>query len=159
MKVFVADDSPAVRIRVIKLLSEIKGVEVIGQAGDAPEALEAIRRLKPDALILDIHMPSGSGIDILRETQQEPSPPLAIMLTNYPYAQYRERCMRAGASYFFDKSNEFEKIADVFRRLIEQSEQGRNAEGSQTAQAASVPRPFAVSEQSAPPVTTSGLTP
>jgi DNA-binding NarL/FixJ family response regulator len=121
VKVFVADDSPAVRMRIIKLLSEIKDIEVVGQAGDAPQALDSIQRLKPDVVILDIHMPSGSGIDVLQEIHKSELPPTTIILTNYPYAQYRERCMRAGADYFFDKSNEFEKITDVFRQLIERT--------------------------------------
>ncbi|MCA1554312.1 MAG: response regulator transcription factor, partial [Chloroflexi bacterium] len=122
MKVFVADDSSAVRTRVIRMLSEVKGVEVVGQAGDAPEALDEIRSIKPDAVILDIHMPSGSGIDMLQELCKEDPKPVVIMLTNYPYTQYRERCLRAGADYFFDKSNEFEKITEIFHDLLNHKE-------------------------------------
>ncbi len=119
MKVFVADDSPAVRSRVVNMLTEIVGVEVVGQASDAPEAVREIKRLQPDAVVLDIHMPNGNGIDVLLEIRQTPPPPLVIILTNYPYDQYRDRCLRAGADYFFDKSNEFEKITDVFKQRLE----------------------------------------
>ena len=119
INVFVADDSPAVRARVVRMLTEIQGVEIVGQAGDAPETIDAVKRLRPDAVVLDIHMPSGSGIDVLLEIRQNVPPPLVIILTNYPYVQYRERCLGAGADYFFDKSNEFEKITDVFRQRLE----------------------------------------
>jgi len=40
-----------------------------------------------------------------------------VMLTNYPYPQYRKKCMDAGADYFFDKSNEFHKVAELLQRL------------------------------------------
>ncbi len=114
MKVFIADDSPVVRSRLVRMLSEYPNVEVIGQAGDAPEAVEAIDRLQPDVLILDIRMPSGSGIDVLQAVKSHQPSLLVIMLTNYPYPQYRAKSLEAGADYFFDKASEFEKITDLF---------------------------------------------
>ena len=117
MKVFIVDDSAIVRERLISMLSELTNVEIIGQAGDAHEAVEAISRLKPDAVILDIRMPGGDGIKILENIKKGKPSPLVIMLTNYPYPQYRKKCMDAGADFFFDKSTEFEKVTEVLRQL------------------------------------------
>jgi DNA-binding NarL/FixJ family response regulator len=117
MKLFIADDSVQIRKRLIEMLSELPEVEVTGEAGDAPEAIREIRRLDPDMVILDIRMPGGNGIDVLREIKEK-SHPAIIMLTNYPYPQYRKKCMDLGADYFFDKATDFEKVVEVCEQLI-----------------------------------------
>jgi len=122
MKVLIVDDSKVVRERLITMFSELKGVEVIGQAEDSAEAVEAIQKSKPEAVILDIRMPGGSGIDVLKRIKKEKPNLLVIMLTNYPYPQYRKKCMDAGADFFFDKSTEFEKVIEVFRNLAMDSQ-------------------------------------
>lgn len=81
MKVFIADDSAIVRERLIEMLSGLKDVEVIGQAGSGVEALNSIQELKPDVVILDIQMPGGSGIDVLENIKKEEPALLVIMLT------------------------------------------------------------------------------
>ena len=118
MKIVIADDSRVVVERLADLLSEIPGVELVGQAGDAPDALRCIRQMKPDLAILDLQMPGGSGLDILRTIRPE-RPDLRVMIcTNYIYPQYRDECLAAGANYFLDKSAEFEKIPVILRRLV-----------------------------------------
>jgi len=113
MKVFIADDSSEVRERIRMLLSELKEVEMIGEANNVQEAIENIRQQGPDVVILDIRMPGGSGIDVLREIVKKGRAPVVIMLTNYPHRQYKKKCMDAGADFFFDKSREFEKVVEV----------------------------------------------
>lgn len=66
MKVFIVDDSTVVVERLADLLKEVPGAYLAGQAGDALNAVKDIRKLKPDALILDLQMPGGSGLDVLR---------------------------------------------------------------------------------------------
>ena len=88
---------------------------MVRQAENVPEAVTAIRELKPDVVILDIRMPGGCGIDVLNTIDKSGRTPVVIMLTNYPYPQYRKKCFAAGADYFFDKSSEFEKVIDVLQ--------------------------------------------
>jgi DNA-binding NarL/FixJ family response regulator len=121
IKVFIADDSAAVVERLITMLSELPQVEIIGHAQDAREAIKAIRHLNPDVVILDIRMPGGNGIDVLKHIKSNKPAPVVIMLTNYPYPQYRKKCMALGANFFFDKSTEFEKVIEVFEGLIQDS--------------------------------------
>lgn len=132
MKVFIADDSSIMCERLSSMLSDLPGLEVIGSAASAIDAACRIRELKPDAVILDIRMPegSGSGIDVLSTIKNQQGPPLVIILTNYSYPQYRERCERLGADFFFEKSADFEKVFEVFEKLIEQCNASR---GGQTA--------------------------
>lgn len=117
LKVFVADDSALVRERLAELISEIEGVEVVGQAGDAREALEGIQRLRPDAVILDIRMPGNNGIQVLEAIKRSTAAPVVIVLTAFPHPQYRKKCLEAGAEFFFDKATEFEQVAEVLKKM------------------------------------------
>src|SRR3954470_15910442 len=114
-RVLVADDSPAIRERLISLLGELPHVEVVGECGGAREALESIRKLRPSAVVLDISMPGGGGIHVLEKVKKEEQSPIVIMLTNFAHEAYRRHCAELGADYFFDKSNEFDKVIQVFR--------------------------------------------
>jgi DNA-binding NarL/FixJ family response regulator len=124
MKVFVVDDSPLVSERLVSLLSDVEGVDVVGTAESADEGIESISRSKPDVVILDIRMPARNGITVLEEIKQQESPPTVMMLTNYPYPQYRKKCMEAGADYFFDKSGEFHKVTDLLERMVAEEAKG-----------------------------------
>ena len=120
MKVFIVEDSSVVRKSLRAMLSEIAGVEIIGEAEDADEATKQIELTKPDVVTLDIRLRNGSGIDVLRDIASGRSAtPVIIVLTNYPYPQYRKACKDAGAHFFFDKSTEFESVTEVFTELAE----------------------------------------
>src|SRR5436190_509507 len=71
MRIFLADDSVIVRERLTTLLLELPEVEIVGEAATAGDAMKSIRELRPDVVILDIQMPGGSGIDVLRTIRRE----------------------------------------------------------------------------------------
>jgi len=124
IKAFIADDSLVVRERLVTMLDELAGIEVVGQAKTVAEAISAIGKLRPDVVILDIHLPDGSGIDVLQTIKQDEPAPVVIVLTNYPYPAYRQKCLEAGADFFLDKSTEFDQIPELFER----SKQSREAD-------------------------------
>ena len=113
----IADDSTPVRERLKAMLSKVEDIETIGQAQDVGEAINSIEELKPDAVILDIQMPGGSGIEVLKHIKKEQPATVVIILTNYPYPQYRQECMDEGADFFFDKSLEFGRVIEVCKEL------------------------------------------
>lgn len=117
MKVLIADDSPIVRERLVDLLSDIGGVELVGQAEDGLQAFELMIKHRPDVAIIDVRMPRRTGIDLLRYVSNNPEAPKFIVLTNYPTPENRERCFDLGAEFFFDKSSEIEKVIDVLKDL------------------------------------------
>jgi DNA-binding NarL/FixJ family response regulator len=117
MRLFIADDSEILRVRLIDMLSEIEGIEIVGQAQESLEAIESIQELNPHVVILDIRMPRINGIKVLEAIKKDLGSPTVIIFTNYPYPQYRKRCMDSGADFFFDKSTEFEKLIDTVRYL------------------------------------------
>lgn len=117
MKVMIADDSIVVCSRLVEMLSDIQGVEIIGQAQDVNGAIHLYHSRKPGVVILDIRMTGGSGIDVLRAIKHEDQSVKIIMLTNYPYPQYRKKCKELGADYFFDKSNESGKVVEILKEM------------------------------------------
>jgi DNA-binding NarL/FixJ family response regulator len=110
MNVYIVDDSVILRERLVSMLADLAGLRVVGQASDTQEAMEGIRRLKPDVVILDLHLPGGGGIKVLRYTKQESPTTRVIILTNYDYPQYRNTCFDAGADLFVDKLTEFDRV-------------------------------------------------
>jgi DNA-binding NarL/FixJ family response regulator len=118
MRLFIADDSEILRVRLIDMLSEIEGIEIVGQAQESLEATESIQELNPHVVILDIRMPKVNGIQVLKAIKKDDESPTVIIFTDYPYPQYRKRCMDLGADFFFDKSTEFEKLIDTVKYLV-----------------------------------------
>jgi DNA-binding NarL/FixJ family response regulator len=117
IKVFIVDDSKIVCERTQQMLINIAGVEIVGQAHNAQDAIASISEAKPDVVILDIRLPGQSGIDVLKDIRAKKLPIRVIMMTNYPYPQYRKKCKELGADYFFDKVAEIEMIPNVIAEL------------------------------------------
>jgi DNA-binding NarL/FixJ family response regulator len=117
MRCLIVDDSKIVCERLQQMLINIAGVEIAGQTHNAKDAIKSISKLKPDVVILDIRLPGLSGIDVLKNIRAKKLPIRVIMLTNYPYPQYRKKCEELGADYFFDKVAEIEEIPYVIEEL------------------------------------------
>ncbi len=117
MKIVIVDDSKMLRQRIIEMLSDIPEVEIAGEAENANEAIKIIELVKPDILILDIRMPGGSGLEVLKSIQQKKLSMINILFTNYPLDQYKKKCFELGVDYFFDKSTEFEAVKKVIEDL------------------------------------------
>ena len=117
LKVVIADDSTEIRDRISSMVSSIPGVEIAGEAIDGVEAAVILRRTKPDVVILDLHMPKISGLEILPAVKEIDPPPIIVVLTNYSTSPLKAMCLKRGADYFFDKSTEFEKAIAVIEKL------------------------------------------
>jgi len=113
MKVVVVDDSNVVRERLINMFSDIPSLEIVGEASNSFEAINIIEEKEPDVVVLDIKMPGENGVEVLRKIKNKNQSVIVIILTNYPFAQYRTRCFKYGADYFFNKSEDYFKVAEV----------------------------------------------
>jgi two-component system, OmpR family, response regulator len=118
LNVFIVDDSEIIRKSIGSMLSEIDGVAVCGIAADVSSALKGIGEKKPDAVILDVKIPGGNGFTVLEHIKSGTGELLVIVLTNFPYPEYRQKAMDLSADYFFDKSEEFEKVAEVITEKV-----------------------------------------
>jgi len=98
-------------------MRQIDSVSVFMEAENGEEALLLIREINPDVAILDIRMPEMNGIELLKRIREGGSQLKIIILTNYPYKQYRERCLAEGADYFFDKNKDIAGLTEVITRI------------------------------------------
>lgn len=125
--VLIADDSIQVRQRLEAHIARIPGVGSTCQTGTASETIDAIWNCKPDVVILDVHMPGGGGIEVLRFEKLERDrtsdgiTPTYLVISAYDMSQYKEVCERYGADYFYHKSTQFTQIVETVRQLA-----GRN---------------------------------
>ena len=117
MRVLIADDSIPVRERLVGYISEIEGVNVVGQAENTLETVLLTKELNPDIIVLDIRMPGGTGMDIIDDIKKFNTKIIIIILTNYYMPEYKQKCLKEGADYFFSKSGEYEKITEVIEEL------------------------------------------
>jgi len=121
LKVITIDNSPVVNTRVQFMLNDTPGIQLLGNAWSISTALPLIHKQKPDIVILDIHLEENNlkvnGINLL-VTLREKYPELKIIvLTNLTEVQYRSACMSLGANYFFDKSNDFDKMLQTLTSI------------------------------------------
>jgi len=117
IRVFIADDSAALRKHVFELMQDIPGVTIVGFASEEVEAVACIRRLKPDVVLLDIQLSRGNGLEVLRNIKPDGRGPLTIVATNFPYPQYRKRALDLGADYFLDKTTDIEELCTLIAQL------------------------------------------
>jgi DNA-binding NarL/FixJ family response regulator len=113
VRILIVDDSKVVRDRLAEMLAAVPGVTAVDQATGPAVALVAFSRARPDWVVVDLRMPEGSGLSLLKAVKKlDPAIPV-VVLTNFATPQYREECQAAGADYFFDKSTEFERVAEL----------------------------------------------
>jgi DNA-binding NarL/FixJ family response regulator len=112
-QVYIVDDSPDIRARLSEMLGRIEGVQIVGQAGAAAQAVVDILHLRPDSVLLDLNLEGTSGLQVMRAVKPQAPEIVFVVLTNHSELQYRRACERAGASYFLDKSTEFDRVPGV----------------------------------------------
>lgn len=117
MKVFIVEDSPMMRARIMELCATVERAEIVGSAETAQDAIDRIHTLKPDVVVLDIRLQTGNGFDVLRAVKANRQSPVVLVLTAFNSPKYREASLNLGADYFFHKTTEFEKIAATLTTL------------------------------------------
>ena len=104
MKVFIVEDAPQTCQELVELLVA-EGFEVVGQAGSVREALTGIEATAPEAVTLDISLPDGSGVEVLRHIRRRGWDLCVVVLTGNPYEALRAKCQQLGAAAVLDKFN------------------------------------------------------
>jgi DNA-binding NarL/FixJ family response regulator len=120
LRVYVVEDSTLLCQKIVEELTDPGRIEVTGQAGTESAAIRDIRSTRPDAVIVDIRLREGSGVNVVRaiaQAKRPAEPPTLIVLTNYPVPEYYAECLAMGADYFFDKSTEFDRVGEVLQEL------------------------------------------
>ncbi|GEM_PF-5094967 len=104
MKVLIADGSKAERSKLRRLLSKVKNLHLIFEAGDVDSAIDVIRSHYPDTIIIDIHLSRNQGFKILDYLIHHDLEMLVVVLTRLTDISQRRKSYELGAHYFLDKA-------------------------------------------------------
>ncbi|MCA0387389.1 MAG: response regulator [Bacteroidetes bacterium] len=110
MDILIIDDADSVRHNIIRMIQQKTPDFVIHQASTCTEAIQKIERKVHDVVIVDIKLPDGSGFDIMERIKVLSPSPLVIFLSNFSNSKFKEKALSLGASYFFDKTEEFDQL-------------------------------------------------
>jgi DNA-binding NarL/FixJ family response regulator len=122
MRLVLADRSVVSLKRLMRLLADLNGVEIAGQANDMPEARDLAEKLKPDVMIMDLGRSRHkrlrrTDVKLLSDVKKLRPAPKVILLANFLSPELRADCIAGGADYFFDKSAEIEKVTSVLKGM------------------------------------------
>lgn len=119
IRVALVDDQAVVRAGFRVILGAADGLEVVGEASTGPEAVDMVRRTRPDVVCMDVRMPGGDGLTATRAIMAEPgvTPPAVLIVTTFDLDEYVFGALEAGASGFILKDAEPEDLIDAIRRL------------------------------------------
>jgi DNA-binding NarL/FixJ family response regulator len=113
--VFLLDDHEVVRRGVHELLSMEDGIEVVGEAGTAADAMVRIPATRPDVAVLDVRLPDGSGVEVCREIRSRDESVKCLMLTSYADDEALFDAIMAGASGYVLKAIRGDELLAAIR--------------------------------------------
>ncbi len=125
LKVLVVDDNTEIRQHLISYLKEERNIQVVGEADNGLDAVNMIRDLHPDLVLLDIIMPGMDGFGVLQHIQLLPKDhrPRVIAITALGRDDFIRRAIALGVSYYMVKPIEIHTLMDRIRDVIRLSEQ------------------------------------
>lgn len=118
LKILIADDHPIVRRGLKQTLAEEFQDAVFGEAQNAREALQAVQHQRWDAIVLDVSMPGGSGLEVLKELRHRRLKTPVLVLSIHPESQYAVRALKGGAAGYLTKQSATEELATAVRKII-----------------------------------------
>jgi DNA-binding NarL/FixJ family response regulator len=117
LRVAIADDQALVRAGFRLILETEDGIEVVAEAGDGEEAISAVRRLRPDVVLMDIRMPGMDGLEATRRIGANGPSCRVIMLTTFDLDEYVYAALQSGASGFLLKDVSPEQLVAAVRMV------------------------------------------
>jgi DNA-binding NarL/FixJ family response regulator len=115
IRVVVADDQELVRAGFRLLLEQVEDIEVVAEVDDGDRAVDAVREVRPDVVLMDIRMPRLDGLSATRQIVEGPEPPKVVILTTFDEDDYVYEALRVGASGFLLKTSPPEQLMSAIR--------------------------------------------
>ena len=119
VRVMVVDDHSVVREGLRSVLAATPGYEVVGEAGDAAEALRLAALLRPDVILLDISMPGTSGLHVVERLRHEVPEARILMLSVHDRTEYVLESVRAGAHGYLRKDTTPAELRQALQAVVE----------------------------------------
>ena len=117
IRVLLAEDHTIVREGLKALLTATEDLEVVGEAKDGREAVDACARLQPHVVVMDLNMPKLNGVDATREIREKPDAPRVLILSMYDGEEYVRPAIRAGASGYLLKGSGLTDLVKAIREV------------------------------------------
>jgi DNA-binding NarL/FixJ family response regulator len=117
-RVLIADDHAVVRAGFKQFLEADSSINAVGEAASGNETLDLLRQQEWDLVLLDIHMPDRSGLDILRHIQTGHPGVRVLVMSGLPEQQYAVNVLRAGASGYLSKDSAPEELMKAVRTVL-----------------------------------------
>jgi len=118
-RLLIADDHALVREGLRTMLSGEEGIEVIAEANDGRQALDACRELKPDLVLMDVRMPVMDGLEATKRIKQEMPKTSVMMVTMHENPDYLFEAVKAGAAGYVLKDASGERLLGAVRRTLD----------------------------------------
>ena len=115
IRVVLADDHALVREGTAELLERAGGMRVVGQAADGLEAMELVRALRPDVLLLDLALPRLDGLEVARRTRAASPSTIVVALTAHDEQAYVLAMLEAGATGYLSKASRGQEVVQAVR--------------------------------------------
>ena len=118
-RILVVDDHDVARNAICSLLERSGDVQIVGTARGGAEALQAIRELHPDLVLLDLMMPDMDGFEILARLQGEAEAPKVVVLSMNDSSTAEKRATVGGAAAFVSKMRAHRDLLTVIKAVVE----------------------------------------
>jgi len=117
-RVLIVDDHPIVRQGLAQLINQADDLQVCGQAEDSYQAMQAIKTLTPDMVIVDISLKDTSGMELIKDIKVQYADMPILTLSMHDEGVYAERALRAGARGYIMKQEATERVITAIRRVL-----------------------------------------
>ena len=121
LRVYIIDEHSQVRKNLVRRLSASEGIEVVGESGDAPVALEEIASLEPHVVLLEVKMKRADGVDVCSQISRINDRIKVVVLTSYIDADEFRRTRQAGAVAYLLKGLDIGGLVQELRKLVDGS--------------------------------------
>lgn len=117
-RVFLVDDHPVMREGYASLIAFEPDFEVCGEAGSAEEAVQRISEVRPDASVIDLSLPGGSGLELIKQLHAFGAGGAMLVVSAHDETLYAERALRAGALGYLMKQESARNVVDALRTVL-----------------------------------------
>jgi len=116
--ILIVDDHPLVREGLKSILKPATEYEVVGQAGNARDAIQMVKRLKPDLVLLDLGLPDKSGLELSREIRSISPPTRILIVSMHSKVDYIVKAFQAGATGYMTKESATERLLQGIAQVL-----------------------------------------
>lgn len=117
-KVYIVDDHPVFRDGLVRVVQQVPGLRVCGEADNAVDAFDAISKLDPDLVLMDIGLPGKSGLELLQNVHAIKPDLQVLVISMHDESLYAERVLRAGGRGYIMKQEGPEKMTHAINKVV-----------------------------------------